>query len=105
MQGSGTSCRENDDLRPHRCLTCESDARLIIARSESDDVSAEARRAKAEAIHVSASCDMDCFASLAMTKVLTGSANRYRNEIASPLRSAFAINPTCWPESSSTAPF
>src|SRR5581483_10855704 len=29
----------------------------------------------------------------------------YRSEIASPLKSALAIRPNCWPESSSTAPF
>ena len=29
----------------------------------------------------------------------------YRSEIASPLRSALAINPTCRPDSLSTAPF
>jgi 2-iminobutanoate/2-iminopropanoate deaminase len=30
---------------------------------------------------------------------------RYFNVIASPLRSTLAISPTCWPDSSSTAPF
>jgi hypothetical protein len=34
---------------------------------ERSDLSAEAQRAKAEAIHASASCEMDCFAMLAMT--------------------------------------
>ena len=41
--------------------------RLVIARSASDDLSAVARRAKAEAIHCPAAEIMDCFASLAMT--------------------------------------
>src|SRR5882672_488455 len=36
--------------------------------SASDDLSAVAQRAKAEAIHLSARRAMDCFASLAMTK-------------------------------------
>jgi hypothetical protein len=39
----------------------------VIARSDSDDLPAEAL-AKAEAIHASASGEMDCFASLAMTE-------------------------------------
>jgi hypothetical protein len=52
LQNSGKSCRENVELWPL----------LVIARSVSDDVSAEAQRAKAEAIHASASDDMDCFA-------------------------------------------
>jgi hypothetical protein len=47
LQNSGKSCRENAELRPL----------LVIARSVSD-----------EAIHGSTSGDMDCFASLAMTK-------------------------------------
>src|SRR6266568_1529060 len=41
----------------------------VIARSPCDDLSAVAQRAKAEAIHASASGEMDCFASLAMTEV------------------------------------
>ena len=56
----------------------ESRPLIVIARSDSDDVSAEARRAKAEAIHSAARGDMDRFrlrqgfgghvASLAMTR-------------------------------------
>ena len=38
-----------------------------VARRDSDDLSAVAQRAKAEAIHAPASGAMDCFASLAMT--------------------------------------
>ena len=44
---------------------------------------------------------MDCFGRLAPNRFRTG----YFSVIASPLRSAFAIRPVCWPESSSTAPF
>src|SRR6185437_3044116 len=57
MQGSGISCREDADAYLHRCLTCKSGV-AGIARSASDD-----------AIHISASREMDCFASLAMTKL------------------------------------
>jgi hypothetical protein len=53
MQTSGSSCREIAKLYPRHC--------------ERSDLSAVARRAKAEAIHISACRAMDCFASLAMT--------------------------------------
>jgi len=57
MQGSGTACREDADLRLHRCLTIESDA-------------ATRHCERSEAIHVAACRDMDCFVALllAMTK-------------------------------------
>jgi hypothetical protein len=29
MQGSGTVCREDDGLRPYRCLTIESDVTVV----------------------------------------------------------------------------
>jgi hypothetical protein len=58
MQGSGTSCCGDVGVRSRCCLKCESGVTaLVIARSESDD-----------AIYWPASCEMDCFASLAMTK-------------------------------------
>ena len=66
-QGSGTSCRGNAGAHPHRCLTIESGALARHCEERSDDLSAVARRAKAEAIHSAASRNMDCFASLAMT--------------------------------------
>jgi hypothetical protein len=40
---------------------------LFFVISQRSDLSAEAQRAKAEAIHASASGEMDCFAMLAMT--------------------------------------
>src|SRR5882724_1631943 len=47
-------------------------ASAVIARSACDDLSAEAQRAKAEAIHSSWRRRMDCFASLAMTVLDAG---------------------------------
>jgi hypothetical protein len=53
MQSSGKMRPENADA----CLEV-----AVIARSDSDDLSAVAQRAKVEAIHHAASGEMDCFA-------------------------------------------
>jgi len=39
------------------------------------------------------------------TCLIRGDSSTYRSAIASPLRSALAISPTCRPESLNTAPF
>ena len=57
-------------LYPSYALLCGGHIRslmCVIARSDSDDYSAVARRAKVEAIHLPACGAMDCFAALAMT--------------------------------------
>ncbi len=63
--------------------------------------------AKAKAVPTNASENAACAVgtSLALLCPPYEASLRYLNEIASPLRSAFAIRPICWPESSSTAPF
>jgi hypothetical protein len=83
MQTSGGQRREKADARLRGIFNChrpvkpgqagddngeiilkfETELSAVIARSGSDDLSAEAPRAKAEAIHASTSREMDCFAS------------------------------------------
>jgi hypothetical protein len=95
---SKTRAQSAARMRMHvlnRCLTFESEVSPRHCEERSD-----------EAIHFSASGEMDCFASLAMTlrKPPLDSVS-YLIVIASPLRSAFAISPTWRPDNSSTAPF
>jgi hypothetical protein len=59
-------------------------AGLVIARSASD-----------EAIHASASGEMDCFAHARNDVEEADPHPRYFSVIASPLKSTLAISPTC----------
>jgi hypothetical protein len=65
----------------HRCTSLS-----VICEEQSDDLSAVAQRAKAEAIHLSPGGSMDCFAALAMTwlvrRVLQFTLGARRQEFA-----------------------
>jgi hypothetical protein len=125
-QSSGGSRREKAVAYPHRCLTIESEvsprhceerqrrsnpccsgwidgllrfARNDVERANFAEIVGWVERSETHHLHCFPSSRWVSLRSTHPTTVA------YLIVIASPLRSALAIRPTCWPVSSSTAPF
>ena len=89
-------------LRPGRVIKADDFSTARDTRAIVEEARAEAARILADANEV---YERERQRGHGVSEHLPTLRHRYFIVIANPLRSSFAISPTCWPDSSSTAPF